>query len=105
MYGVCQFLGQIHPATPYGWLDSSYGTVTEQMCAAQLQGPVLEEQEPAPSPLTLLCVAVCDQLLQAPTPGIRLPQASLLHPLCGGVRRSGTRHGVGGEELALGNVP
>lgn len=43
---------------------------------------------PTPSP-TLPCVAVCDQLLQAPSPGIRLPQASFLHPLCRSVRRSG----------------
>lgn len=36
-------------------------------------------------PLTPLCIAVCDQLLPAPTPRIRLPQASVLHPLCGSV--------------------
>lgn len=37
-------------------------------------------------PLTPPCIAVCDQLLPAPAPRIRLPQASVLHPLCGSVR-------------------
>ncbi|XP_078193354.1 ubiquitin-protein ligase E3B isoform X6 [Callithrix jacchus] len=60
-------------------------TPDERAMFLKLQGPVLKEREPASSPLTLPRVAVRDQLLQATAPGIRLPQASLLHPLCGSV--------------------
>lgn len=41
--------------------------------------------ECVPFPLTPGCLAVCDELLQATTAGIRLPQASLLHPLRGSI--------------------
>lgn len=72
--------------------------MTRESKKAQLacQGRVAEVARAPLCPLNLPCVAVCDQLLQASAPRIRLPQASLLHPLCGSVRRSGTAAGGGG---------
>ena len=57
------------------------------------------EKKKNPNPvLTLLfllcsCSSVRHQLLAAPTAGLRVPQASVLHPLCGGLRRPGEKPG------------
>lgn len=81
-------------------------TVTGEGRGAQptARGPFLRGRKPH-SILTPPCVAVCDQLLQAPAAGIRLPQASFLHPLCRSVGRSGTAGGRVGRALPLSAGP
>lgn len=44
---------------------------------------------PLDTPSLLCCLSVCYQLLPAATPGLRLPQAPLLHPVRGSVGRPG----------------